>query len=160
MSILNEQQAPAIVGRIRQFFPQVNRVADSSKPLRVVVKECDIKNAEKGAEDNCAMAHALERELKCDGAIVRPKVAYIIRGNLAVKYSVPESVAREIVSFDRNHDFRAGEYQLTQVYPCRRMDAQQKRTDKASRKHRRTVRRPLVAHITQGIRGVKPKGGV
>ena len=158
MSIHDAQRAPAIVGRIRAFFPEVDRVVDSTKSLNISVKECDVKKAKSLEANDCAMAHALERELKCDGAIVRPKVAYIIKGNMAIKYCVPESVAREIVSFDRNHDFRAGEYQLSAVYPCRRMDAVNKRTDKPGRKHRRTVRRPMVTHITQGIRGVKAKG--
>ena len=161
VSILNEQRSPYIVGRIRAFFPQVNRVADSSKPLKVTVKTCDVTKAKSLEANDCAMAHAIERELKCDGAIVRPTVAWIIKGDLAIKYGVPGSVAREIVSFDRNHDFREGDYQLTQVCPCRRMDAKVKRTSSLpNRKHVRTVRRPLVSHITTGIRGVKPKGGV
>lgn len=157
MGIVNEQRAPAVVGRIRQFFPQVNRVADSTKSLKVTVTERDCKNAKERKEDDCAMAHALEREVKCDGAIVRPRVAYIIRGDLAIKYQVPESVSREIVSFDRHHDFRPGEYQLSAVYKCRRSDYKGRSSrGKAGRRHNRT-RTPLVAHTTDGIRGVKAK---
>lgn len=158
MSIMNEQRAPAIVGRIRQFFPQVNRVADSTKSLTVTVTERDCKNAKEKKEDDCAMAHALERELKCDGAIVRPTVAWVIKGDLAVKYQVPGSVAREIVSFDRHHDFRPGEYQLSAVYKCRRMDAPGRAsTEKPGRRKHLKTRTPLVTHISDGIRGVKAK---
>ncbi len=157
MSIINEQRAPAVVGRIRAFFPEVNRVADSTKSLKVTVTEKDCKSAKEKKEDDCAMAHALERELKCDGAIVRKNVAYIIKGDLAIKYQVPGSVSREIVSFDRNHDFRPGEYQLSAVYKCRRADYKPRSSrGAAARKHNRT-RIPLVSHITDGVRGVKAK---
>lgn len=158
MSIINEQRAPAIVGRIRQYFPQVNRVADSTKPLIVCVKPCDISSAKSKKEDDCAMAHALERQEKCDGAIVRSSQAWIIRGDLAVKYAVPPSLSREIVSFDRHHDFREGTYQLSPVPKSHLMSNKHKRRDSAKRSHVRT-RKDRVRHVTEGIRGVKPKVG-
>lgn len=38
--------------------------------------------------------------------------AYLIKGDTATRYLVPNSVAREITAFDRNAVFEPGEYRL------------------------------------------------
>jgi hypothetical protein len=81
-------------------------------------------------------------------------VAWIIKGNLAVKYEVPESVAREIVSFDRHHDFRPGEYQLSAVPNSCRMGRKSGAHSGKTGGHR-MYRKPLVSRPSEGMRGVK-----
>src|SRR5207237_4660373 len=60
----------------------------------------------------CVVAETCKKKLKLDDAIVAMRRAYLIRGNTAVRYSVPEAVARELVSFDRGGSFAPGMYEL------------------------------------------------
>lgn len=160
MGIFTEQRAPALVRRIRRYFPNVNRVADSKAPLKIVVKECDVEKAKKKSENHCAMALACQRDSGCDGAIIRPTVAFVIRGDLAVKYDVPHSVQREIVSFDRHRDFRPGEYQLSAVVPTHRIGYNRGKASVNKLTGKFKHRRPIISHMTQGMRGVTPHDGV
>lgn len=150
----NSYQA-SLVDKVRVFFPQVDRVAFATKPVKIVVTEGDCSTGKKKDAANCAMAVACMRQEKVDGALIRPTTAYLVRGNLATKYEVPHSVRTEIVSFDRHQDFRPGEYQLSAVCPCHTVarPAGKKRGHKMSGKKRV---RPLVTHHSEDLRGLVP----
>jgi hypothetical protein len=98
------------LGIVRKYHPQVNRVVDAKKPITIEVTAKDCRSGKSGKASSCAMARAFEREY--DGAIVSLSTAYIIKGDKATRYQVPQSVSREIVSFDRSHKFEPGEYAL------------------------------------------------
>lgn len=126
MSVLHSfssDQAPSLVATIRRFFPEVDRVADGTKHVTVSVTSKDCSSAKERSFNRCAMAKACERQLHLDGAVIRPGVAYLVKGNLAVRYLVPDSVRTEIVSFDRHGDFRPGDYTLSPICKSNRIGA-------------------------------------
>lgn len=95
---------------VQKYHPNVTKVVDAKRPLQISVTEEDCKGSKKRKPDACALAKACER--KYDGAIVSLAVAYLIKGNRATRYRVPQAVSRELVSFDRHHDFAPGKYHL------------------------------------------------
>lgn len=107
---------------IKRLFPQVTSVTDSSRPISITVEKKDVASARRMEADGCAMAKALCREKGVDGAIVGIGVSYLIKGNTAVRFNTPATVAREITSFDRHDDFDPGEYQLSAISPSQRFD--------------------------------------
>jgi hypothetical protein len=103
-------QGKSALGIVRKYHPQVNRIVEAKKPIQIEVTARDCRNGKSGKASSCAMARACEREF--DGAIIAMSTAYIIKGDVATRYKVPQSVAREIVSFDRSHKFEPGTYSL------------------------------------------------
>jgi hypothetical protein len=95
---------------VQKYHPNVTKVVDARSPLHIAVTARDCKNSNSKEPSACAMARACEREF--DGAIISTTVAYVIQGGTAKRYRVPQSVARELVSFDRNHEFAPGDYHL------------------------------------------------
>lgn len=136
------------LGIVKKYYPNVTKVIDSKKPLIIAVTAQDCKTAKKKAPDDCAMAKACRREF--DGAIISTSVAYIVFGETALRFMVPQSVSREIVSFDRHADFRAGEYYLKPPGKSQklgpRVGAQSKRTAK------KYAKRKVRIHKTEGLR--------
>lgn len=102
--------AKSALSMVQKYHPEVTRVVEAKKALHVSVTPEDCKGSKSKNPSSCAMARACEREY--DGAIISLSIAYVINGKTATRYKVPQSVAREIVSFDRNHDFRPGDYKL------------------------------------------------
>ena len=136
---------------VKQFFPEVTKVTDADKPLHVTVTAGDNKSSQVRNHNACAMAVACKRQEKCDGVIVAVGVAYTIKGQEAVRYVLPPSVSREVVSFDRKAGFVPGEYQLS--VPAKRIGA---RTGKESesnsgRQNSGGIKRRF-RHFTEGIR--------
>lgn len=102
---------------IQKYYPNVNRVVDSKKPIVVSVTPEDNKFSKAKSHNKCAMARACQRQEHADGAIISVRSAYVIKGNVAFRYRVPESVSREVVSFDRKSGFSPGTYQLATYGP-------------------------------------------
>jgi hypothetical protein len=100
------------LGVVRKYFPEVNRVVDAKAGLKIEVTKHDDTVATKKAHKGCAMAVACKRKLNLDGVIISVKTAYMIKGRKAIRFSVPEHVSREVVSFDRGGHFEAGDYKL------------------------------------------------
>jgi hypothetical protein len=97
---------------IHKFFPKVTKVTDASKKLIIEVVPKDEAVSLKKDHAGCALAVACKREYKLDGVIVSRTMAYLIKGDEAIRYSLPESASREIVSFDRGGGFEPGSYEL------------------------------------------------
>jgi hypothetical protein len=102
---------------LRKMFPKVEYAVDAHAPVYVTVGEKDCKDARKLNPSECALARAARRELHADGVIIGMSTSYIIKGNKAVRFDTPQSVAREIVSFDRHGDFATGDYHLIPKSP-------------------------------------------
>jgi hypothetical protein len=100
------------IHNVRKFFPKVTRVNDATKAIEIEVTEHDDKVARKKDHAECAMAVACKRKLHADGVIISRSVAYVVKGTEATRYKVPESVSREVVSFDRGGGFGIGTYEL------------------------------------------------
>jgi hypothetical protein len=96
---------------VQKYHPNVTSIVDAKKPIAIFVTQEDCKQGTKGAPNSCAMAKAFSRDW--DGAIISKSVSYLINGTKAFRYLTPESVVREIVSFDRHQDFAPGKYGLS-----------------------------------------------
>lgn len=103
-------QGKSALGIVRKYYPQVTRILEAKKDLTILVTTKDSRSSTKKSPNACALATACEREY--DGAIISLSVAYLIKGNKAMRYRVPGAIAREIVSFDRHQDFQPGQYKL------------------------------------------------
>jgi len=97
---------------VQKFFPKVTTVKDGTDDLEVEVTKQDATSSRKKDHNNCAMAVACKRKAKADGIIISISMAYIIKGNTATRYQVPNSVGREITAFDRGARFAEGNYEL------------------------------------------------
>jgi hypothetical protein len=95
-----------------RLFPEITKAYDADKNIEVKVTAKDCKVSTKKDPTECALAKAFKRELKVDKVIIGLTSSYIITGDTAIRFHTPENVAREIISFDRHHDFEPGEYTL------------------------------------------------
>lgn len=133
---------------VQKYFPDVKEVHDADENATVEVTANDSKVARVKDHNNCAMAVACKRVFNARGVIVAVGTAYIIKKEGCIRYSLPESVSREIISFDRKAGFAEGTYSLTKPRPSHRLGSQQgaKKWNKGANK-----RKPF-KHFTTGIR--------
>ena len=142
-------QFPKALAIVRRYFPKVKEVADADSPITIEVTDRDSKSAAVRNHESCAMAVACKRKAKADGVIVSIATAYIIKGDVAYRYRVPSSVQREIVSFDRDAGFAAGNYELATIVPSNKLGE-----SKSTGPHKTTGKPRQVPHQTTGIRAV------
>lgn len=105
---------------VKKLFPQVESALDADTPIEVSVEPKDCKEGKKFNPAECALARAAKREHHADGVIIGMSSSYIIKGKQAIRFATPQSVQREIVSFDRHQDFSPGEYTLVPKSPTAR----------------------------------------
>lgn len=118
---------------VRRLFPNVTHAVDAKQAVEVTVETQDCRGAKRLNPSECALARAARREFKdIDGAIIGMATSYIIRGQEAIRFATPESVRREIVSFDRHDDFAPGEYYLTPKSPTARLGEDHRRRTSSS----------------------------
>lgn len=110
---------------VQKFFPEVTSVKDADEQAHIEVTKRDGSSAAVRNHKACAMAVACKRKFNLDGVIVSVKTAYLVKGKHATRYSMPESVSREVVSFDRNGGFSPGEYRLDAPSPSIRLGKHQ-----------------------------------
>jgi hypothetical protein len=97
------------------------------------------------------MAVACKRKFHLDGVIISRTKAYLVKGKKARRFDLPETVSREIVSFDRGAGFSPGRYELAKVSPENRLGSRTKRKkDTAIRDNEPKRKR----HITTNVRTV------
>lgn len=110
------------VNKVKKYFPQVTKVIDSNKSVTVSVNKSDVKSGRRNEPGSCALAKACIREFHADGALINIGFSYVIRGKTAFRFKTSNTVAREIVSFDRHSDFATGkDYRLQKVSPSNRL---------------------------------------
>jgi hypothetical protein len=107
-------------------FPNVKTAHDAYSPIKIRLQTKDTAASKQKAADECAFARAVCREMDADGAYIGMVESCVIVDDKVIRFQTPESVRREIVSFDRHRDFRAGEYQLSAVCPKRRLGNRRK----------------------------------
>ena len=100
---------------VQKVFPNVTSVVDATKDNKIEVTKKDTTSATVRNHKACAMAVACKRKLELDGVIMSISTAYLIKGNKATRYKVPQAVSREIVAFDRDATFEPGEYHLKAI---------------------------------------------
>lgn len=136
---------------VQKYHPKVKRVVDAKKPIVITVTPED--GTTDGVRDHtkCAFAQACERQEHADAAIVSVRSAYVVKGDKAVRYRVPETVSREVVAFDRSNGdgFAPGKYQL-KVYSKRDRIGNYRPSGKHNGK--KPTHTPKLRHFTGGIR--------
>jgi hypothetical protein len=136
---------------VNEFFPKVKRVADATRNLKIEVTPKDVKDSTRKSHKGCAMAVACKRALDLDGMIVSVKTAYLVKDDTAIRYTIPESVSREVVSFDRKGGFEPGSYHLQKISKSLRLGKHTGGKDHQRSPHK-TKLRTRFSHHTEGIR--------
>lgn len=150
------------LGIVKKFFPKVTKVTDATENSIIEVTARDA--ASKAVRDYgaCVMAVACKRKLHLDGVIISRSTAYLIKNGEATRYKLPDSVTREIVSFDRGAGFETGLYQLDSIRPSQKLGARQERADDRSGAHGGKKGKSRFKHVTTNIRSVlggqRPEG--
>jgi len=134
---------------VKRLFPQVTQAYDSDKIVEVTVNRKDCKTGKKKDPNECAMARAFKREMHVNGAIIGLTNSYLIKGDKAIRFATPESVKREIISFDRHQDFNPGEYILVPPPPSKRLGTK-KHKRSGSHKPTRTCHRTARVRVIEG----------
>lgn len=148
------------IGIVQKFFPKVKKVTDSTEKAVIEVTARDAQSKAVRDHGACVMAVACKRKLHVDGVIISRSVAYLIKGDEAVRYQIPSSVAREIVSFDRGAGFETGTYELSKIDKSRKLGGREKRELDPNREH--LTKDVRTHHVTTNIRSVlggkRPEG--
>lgn len=97
---------------IRSFFPDVKRVVNAKQDLTLEITKRDTQKGKTKNHNGCVIAEACKSQLDFDDAIIARRTAFLIRNNVATRFSIPEHVTREIISFDRGGAFAPGSYDL------------------------------------------------
>ena len=90
---------------------------DAQKPLAIEVTARDIKLAKAQNSKECALSRAVKRAMPVKAAYFLRTTAWLEFSDRMVRYRLPQSVQKEIVSFDRNKMMSVGEYVLSPVEP-------------------------------------------
>lgn len=154
MSMTKGRKLKRLPRALREMFPEVKYAIDSDHVVEISVGQKDCKDAKKLNPAECALARAAKRELRADGVIIGLASSYVIKGKKAIRFATPESVKREIVSFDRHEDFAPGDYYLTPKSPTAQFGSQ-KRTPNPDMIGTRPSRRKM--HHSARVRFL-PKG--
>jgi hypothetical protein len=108
---------------VQKFFPKVQSVVDANRNAIIEVTAKDASSKAVKDHNGCAMAVACKRKFHLDGVIISRSIAYLVKGTKARRFKLPESVSREVVSFDRGAGFAPGRYELSEVPPTVRLGA-------------------------------------
>lgn len=111
------------------------RIVDSRKPLIVDLRKSDITEATQKNSKDCAFARACKKQKGVRAAYFFRSTAYLEFDDRLVRYLLPTSVQKEIVSFDRSKVMAPGTYQLTPPAKSTRMGAIRKRATKRPGRH-------------------------
>lgn len=143
------------LGIVQQFFPDVKEVHDADESILLKVEKKDSEAAKLRDHNHCAMAMACKRFFKARGIIIAIGTAYVIKGEGAIRYLLPESVRREIVSFDRKAGFSEGTYKLSAPWKSQRLGARAERKNPVGPKRENAKEKVNnFRHWTEGIRAV------
>lgn len=135
--------------RVQKLYPKVTVVVDAAEPISVTVTRADSDSGHSLEVTECALAIACKREFKLVGAIIGLSFSYLIRGTTAFRFHTPTSVAREITTFDRHHDFAPGTYSLRPVTPVHRLGV---RTGRPRGNANPSAKPRGPYHMTAGVR--------
>lgn len=95
------------------------KLVDATRPIVVGVAVDDILKARTANSKCCAFARAAKREPGVVAAYFFRSTAFLEYRDRMVRYHLPDSAQKEIVSFDRAGIMAPGEYQLVKPAPSR-----------------------------------------
>jgi excisionase family DNA binding protein len=109
-------------------------VVDADQPVQIVVTVDDILKAKKANSRTCALAKASSRLPGVRTGYFFRSIAYLEYKNRMVRFAIPQSLQKEIVSFDRSHIFAPGIYQLSVPVPSGRYKKSNDKNKKSNTK--------------------------
>lgn len=127
-------------------------VVDSTKHVAVVVTDHDVVNAKKANSKHCALSRAAMRVPGINAAYFFLTTAYLEYDDKIVRFKLPSSVQKEIVSFDRAQKFASGLYVLTPV-----SQSLTRGTAKKNRRKKREAIRVERLQLTRALMADTPK---
>ncbi len=131
------------------------RKEDAKTNLLVTLNQSDITKAKMKDSKNCAFACAVKRQMpNVEKAYFFRSTAWLEMATKIVRYHLPQSVQKEIVSFDRSGMSEVGIYSLTAPRGSNTMDRQNTRSKKRIGRHKpgKTGRSQKLIHRTTNIR--------
>lgn len=129
------------------------KVADARKSIRITVRDNDIINAAKLDHEGCAFALACKRQFHVQSVFFFRTTAWVQRGRKLERFTLPPSVQKEIVAFDRTQNMEAGVYQLTRPAGTQKLGQAQKRAPKRRSGTGKSGIKKKFVHRMTGIRG-------
>ena len=86
-------------------------LVDATKDLEICVTKNDVSESKKNDPSNCAAANAIKRILHTDVEVHISRV-YVKNENKNcwIRFLTPNSISREVTSFDRGASFEPGTY--------------------------------------------------
>lgn len=125
-------------------------VKDASQRMFVAVTAHDVINAKKANSKHCALARAALRLPEVNAAYFFRQTAFLEYEDKILKFELPVSVQKEIVSFDRAQIFAPGVYQLSPPPPSSRSPKARKAYRDAVRDGKRKIefRKPTLNERT------------
>lgn len=115
-------------------------IVDSTSPVVMAVTEHDVVNAKKANSKHCALSRAALRLPNVVAAYFFRSAAFLEYRDRMVRFNLPASVQKEIVSFDRAQIFAPGVYQLSAIEPSRSPAKTKKYRTKRKKVERARVR--------------------
>jgi hypothetical protein len=90
--------------------------ANPNDMLEIQVTKSDVNRSRKNDPSNCAAAVAYKRQYQTDAEVHLSRTYVKTKdGKAWIRFRTPESISREIVSFDRSAHFEPGIYTLRAV---------------------------------------------
>lgn len=124
-------------------------VVDAKHDLHIQIQPNDVKQSKKADPANCAAAVACRRKFKTEVRVYLTKT-FIKERKHWVRYSTPQAISREIVSFDRSSIFEPGDYKLNRPAPAARLGMRKPTGPKETSGKPRHYH-----HITKNVRSYK-----
>lgn len=130
---------------------------DARKPLTIILTKPDISNAKQKNSKCCAFARAAKRQFQVKNAYFFRSTAWLEYEDRLVRYALPQSVQKEIVSFDRTKVMAPGTYQLSKPSPHKQFGSTTARGKDNRRRHDKGQkgRGAKVRHMTQLVRNTQ-----
>lgn len=119
-------------------------VVDAKARAFVAVTQSDVVNAKKANSKHCALSRGALRLPGVVAAYFFRATAFIEYKDRILRYRLPQSVQKEIVSFDRAQIFDPGVYQLSEIPP---MHARTPENAKRNRKRAKEARAGKIGRI-------------
>jgi len=114
-------------------------IVDATQPALIGVSVDDIKKAKAKNSKCCAFARATQKEPGVVAAYFFRSTAFIEYADRIVRYVLPTSAQREIVSFDRAGLMAPGEYKLNPVPKSQGLAAMRRYNKKATKAKRKAA---------------------
>lgn len=138
------------------------KVVDARSPLKIIVTDDDAKKGANKNPSGCAAARAILRSYKEEGVIgarVHLGRVYVEHKDKFVRYTTPENLRTEIITFDRAKtvQFMPGTYTLRPMAPSNRLGLSDSRHKNQSSGTRWGKRKKIARAIHQ-VEGVRAHG--